>query len=214
MVATHSQPQLTPAPPPNSPHPVAPPVNLDAIPQALRNLRQWVTWRYEWRADKQGGGKWTKVPYSPFVADLTAWPHHSRAKADTLATWSTFDAVVHAYQTEQTYNAADGIGFVFAAGGGLFGADFDNCLDAAGQVEPWARNLILLLGPTYTEMSPSGRGLKMFGRGTKPGPHCKAIGLGPHEKGVIELYDRDRFFTVTGLAWTGFASLSGKEVAL
>jgi hypothetical protein len=42
------------------PKPEALPVLFDNIPQTLRDIPQWVCWRYEER-----GGKWTKPPYQP-----------------------------------------------------------------------------------------------------------------------------------------------------
>ena len=38
-------------------------VNADNIPAELKALRRWVCWKWDWKADADGGrGKWTKVP--------------------------------------------------------------------------------------------------------------------------------------------------------
>src|SRR5262245_28009408 len=133
MILYHTDPTPHTAARPGAPRPAAPAVNFGAIPQALRDLRQWVTWRYEWRADKDGGGKWTKVLYTPFVADVAHWPYHPHARANCPKPWASCAAAASAHLAEETYNASDGIGFVFAPGGGLFGVDLDNCLDAEGR---------------------------------------------------------------------------------
>jgi primase-polymerase (primpol)-like protein len=47
---------------------------------------------------------------------------------------------------------------------------------------------------SYAEISPSRRGLKVFIKANKPGKRCRKA----YHDGGIEIYDRDRFFTVTG----------------
>ena len=48
---------------------------------------------------------------------------------------------------------------------------------------------------SYTERSPSEKGLHVWGRGKKPGPRCRADG--------IEVYDHSRFITLTGQQYHG-----------
>ena len=48
--------------------PVAFQGDLRNLPEALAPLKKmpnWVCWRWEWRVDKKGGGKWTKPPLQP-----------------------------------------------------------------------------------------------------------------------------------------------------
>ena len=54
------------------------------VPEELRQLPQWVCWRYEER-----GGKPTKVPYQP---------KGRLASSTDPETWSRFDDVVAAYE--------------------------------------------------------------------------------------------------------------------
>ena len=42
--------------------PVPLPVNPDGIPDALKAAPRWVLWKFEWKANKGGTGKWDKVP--------------------------------------------------------------------------------------------------------------------------------------------------------
>ena len=70
------------------------------------------------------------------------------------------------------------------------GVDLDHRRDPqTGVIAPWAQQIIAWL-KSYTEVSPSGTGIKIFVHATLPG-------RGVH-KHCLEMYDRGRFFTVTG----------------
>jgi hypothetical protein len=89
---------------------------------------------------------------------------------------------------------ADGIGFVFVAGGGLCGIDLDDCfLSDAAEMAPWAAGVVERFSDTYCEISPSRRGVKIWCRAASP--RC---GRWEMDSGALEIYDRERFFTVTG----------------
>ncbi len=85
----------------------------------------------------------------------------------------------------------DGVGFVFSASDPFTGVDLDNCRDPqTGQLEPWAAEAVAELG-SYTEISPSATGVKVF----------VAAGMPPvarKKRGKVEFYSDRRFFTVTG----------------
>lgn len=102
------------------------------------------------------------------------------ASSTDPATWSTFDEALAS-------RVGDGLGFVLAADG-IACIDLDHCLDG-GVLADWAREILDACGPTYVEVSPSGTGLHVFGRGT--------VGKGRRHDG-IECYDRGRYMTVTG----------------
>src|SRR5262249_10917936 len=104
-------------------------VHPEAIPSALRELSQWVCWRFEWRQKKLGEGKWTKVPINPKSG--------RRASTTDLTTWSSFPPALVFYQSHRT--CIDGIGFVFAADDPFFGVDLDDARDReTGELEPSA----------------------------------------------------------------------------
>lgn len=125
-------------------------------------------------------------------ADLIALPRWIRhtAKVPTRVaggnasttkpgTWSS-------YAEACASSVGDGLGFVFA-GDGIVGIDLDDCLSESG-LEPWAAEIVAACHGTYIEVSPSGRGLHVFGRGV----------VGPGRRlGPVEVYDRGRYFTVT-----------------
>jgi len=148
------------------------------VPDDLTERDQWVLWRYESR-----NGKPTKVPYQV---------NGNRAKSDDSQTWNTFAAIVEAWNNaRQRYQ---GVGFVFAAADPFAGIDLDDCMDPSGALKPWARTIIECFANTYMETSPSGRGVKVFVKARLDGRGHRAS----YQDGAVEIYDRGRFFTVTG----------------
>ncbi|HWQ56663.1 MAG TPA: phage/plasmid primase, P4 family [Bryobacteraceae bacterium] len=91
-----------------------------------------------------------------------------------------------------------GIGFVFSSEDSYVGIDLDDCLEG-GQLKPWAQSIVQKLADTYMEISPSGNGIKIWAKARLAGPGKKA----PHHDGAIEIYDRGRYFSVTGRVFNG-----------
>lgn len=149
---------------------------IENIPAQLTERPQWVCWRLELRDSKL-----TKVPFVPGTA--------RRASSTDLMTWRTFSEALAAYRTgEPPY---DGIGFCFCSADPFSGIDLDHCRDPeTGAVEGWAQKLIDSVQEGYVEASPSGTGVHIIVEGVVRG--------GAVRKGPIEMYGRDRFFTVTG----------------
>lgn len=173
---------------------------FDAVPLDLRTRRQWVVWR---KLNRRG--KVTKVP---FRADIP----EAEASTTDPSTWSSFECALAAFLDPD--NRLDGIGFVFSDVDDLSGVDFDNCLDEHGNVMDWARDWLDSL-EGYFEISPSGRGIKVFTKGSVPeGKGRKLQRLGPDGKGAIEAYDRGRYFTVTGEVFEGHTELGDGSDAL
>jgi putative DNA primase/helicase len=140
---------------------------------SMRDLRQWLCWRTEER-----DGKPTKIPYSPITG--------GRASSTTPETWAGYEEAVRACK-EEGYT---GVGFVFTPEDDLCGVDLDGCLDPlTEEIEPWAWTIIEELD-SYTEISPSGKGVHILVRAALP--------EGRNRKGRFEAYDRGRYFTVTG----------------
>jgi len=126
--------------------PTVPRVNLDAIPQELKDCGQWVLWRWESRTDGRGRKKWTKVP----IQSLT----RIAASSTDPETWAKFSDVVFVYHLPRS--EYPGIGFTFHADDPFCGVDLDDCRDSdTGVIAEWARAIIARLN-SYTEVSPSG----------------------------------------------------------
>lgn len=160
-----------------TPKPVPLPVAVAGIPDELRAVPQWVCWKYCWRKSS-----WAKFPIR--ADKLTA------ANVADPSTWSTFEKALKQYQKQKQKLA--GIGFVFAAESQYSGIDLDDCRNAdTGALEPWAQAIVEQV-KSYSEVSPSGTGLKIFIRGKLP-PESRR-----RKEGNIEMYSDGRFFTVTG----------------
>lgn len=157
-------------------------VNPESIPEELQHRDQWVCWRWESRGDA-----WTKVPLDPATG--------RRAATDNAATWGSFAAALARYRRD----SLAGVGFVFTAADPFAGVDLDDCYDpATGARAPEAGEIVSALG-TYTERSPRGRGLKLIVRAALP----EGRGRRDARRG-IEMYDRGRFFTITGAPLDGY----------
>jgi putative DNA primase/helicase len=145
-------------------------VNLNCLPEELRQRRQWVVWKLEER-----DGKPTKVPY---IAG------GGKASSTNSLTWRSFEEAVQALETGR-YN---GIGFVFSSGDPFAGVDLDDCRDPeTGELEEWAAKIVEAFG-SYAEVSQSGTGV-----------HIIVMGKAPNKKrGKVEAYSSERYFTMTG----------------
>lgn len=161
-------------------------LDREAIPDALRDRETWVCWRVEER-----DGKPTKVPVDPSGGGL--------AKVNDPSPWSSFETAVEDHDHAGANTA--GLGYMFASGGPFVGVDLDDCRDPeTGDLEPWARDIVDRLD-SYTEVSPSGTGVHVWIAGDLPD--------GGNRRGDVEMYDSDRFFTVTGEQVEG----TGRSVA-
>lgn len=157
------------------------------IPAALYTLPQWIVWRMQSR-----DGKATKVPIDP----RTGWC----AKTSDPRTWSTLADAERAV----CRGRYDGLGFVFASGGNLFGIDLDACLAEDGELAGWADGILDRFG-TYAEISPSGTGVKLYAAGVF-GDTGRRKPMGPGSAGRrpgVEVYGWGRYFCFTGRRWPG-----------
>jgi hypothetical protein len=152
---------------------------VGAIPALLKKEARWAPWRAKWN-DKRG--KWDKVPCSPTA------PFHGLS-TNKPERWGPFTAALQALQAQPERFA--GLGYLMTRLHGLVGIDLDSCV-ADGVVAPWAMEIVAALG-SYAEISPSGRGLRIFVRGETLSDWTN------HEVG-IEVYSghEARFLTVTG----------------
>ena len=146
-------------------------LNLDCLPEELRQRRQWVVWKLEER-----DGKPTKVPY---IASGSG-----KASSTDSLTWRSFEEAVQALETGR-YN---GIGFVFSSGDPFAGIDLDDCRDPeTGELEEWAEKIVENFGG-YAEVSQSGTGVHIIIKGKAPNK----------KRGKVEAYSLERFFAMTG----------------
>ncbi len=154
----------------------------------LKNARRWVCWK----AKALPGGKSTKIPYSPT-------PKGGKASTTNSGTWGT-------YEEAQKTMAADnysGVGYVLGKEEAYICIDLDHCLDRdshkiSDEKAKAIVNIIKESGGTYTEISPSGDGIHIWGKARLP-ENEKGIEKGIHAS-FIEMYRQGRYITVTGNA--------------
>jgi putative DNA primase/helicase len=150
-----------------------------SIPQVMRDNPAWVVWQYEPAPTPDDPKHMTKVPYSA---------HNGRNASSTdPATWATFKKAL-LYHVDHDWT--DGIGMVVCDADNFVGIDLDNCRNAkTGEIEPWAQKVVDTVN-SYTEITPSNEGLRIFARGTLPPTGRK--------RGDFEIYESGRYLTVTG----------------
>lgn len=123
------------------------------------------------------------VRYSPSKVPLQTGARRAASSTDPR-TWSD-------YATVRRSKVGVGYGFVLN-GDGIVCLDLDDCL-VDGVPADWAMRLLEQLPATYIEISPSGNGLHVWGRG--------AVGRGRRlrfGKAKVEVYGTGRYITVTG----------------
>jgi hypothetical protein len=160
----------------------------DTIPKRLR-ANPWVLWAAE---PDPSGGKPKKVPR--MIADPTR-----HASSTDPRTWGTFEDACEAYSalTEDSRWAPlriAGIGCVLV-GDGLVCVDLDGAVTENGLTS--AAATIVLHVPTFTEVSPSGRGVHVWVLGVLD----RAL-----KRQTIEAYGDKRYIAVTGQRWPGTPS--------
>lgn len=154
------------------------------IPFELSSRPNWVVWRTIVRGDKK-----TKLPFSPLTFHL--------ASSTDPKTWATLDEARTALMTQRFA----GLGFVFAKDDCVFGLDLDSCYATLTDLHPWAADLLRSFW-TYAEVSPSGRGVKVFAIGEHQTKGCvKPMGdpVAGGKRSAIEVYGWGRYFAFTGL---------------
>jgi len=156
--------------------PARPPVYPENIPQALQVQPRWVVWKWTLT-----NNKWNKPPRQT---------NGSMASSNNPETWCTFPEAMSAYESGKF----DGVGLVLPDT--IVGVDLDNARNPLTGDLTSDAEMVTAMCKTYTEVSPSGEGLKSlcFGHLSKNLPAVN------HERGV-ELYEggeTNRYFTLTG----------------
>lgn len=182
-------------------NPIAPRMPDALLP--LLPMPRWLLWNWMLKAPSREGkprdpnrkDSWTKPP-------LCADPDGSNARAchtDRDADLRPYAEVASAWASGKFF----GVGFAPRAGDGLLFLDLDNCRDkATGVLAPWAQ-AVVAAAKTYTEVSPSGTGLRLIGtaegyagRDTKTSFVLPEQALGT-PGGTGEVYQGSNYVTVT-----------------
>lgn len=155
------------------------------IPLELRQLRQWVCWRYE-----IVNGRKTKVPYCPSAHNP------QRTSIHNPATWGTFNDAV----SQASGPTMDGIGLVLTEDDPYTGIDIDDKQEnPANESELIAQHRILEAFQSYTERSVGARWRDEHGR-ERGGYHIIIRGKinGGRDRGHVGVYSTARYLTFSG----------------
>lgn len=149
------------------------------LPAELLAGSFFVGWRFETRA-----GKETKIPVNPNTG-----MNASATDSHTWSDYATVSAAVEKYKLS-------GIGRVVTDLDPFTGVDLDKCLGLFdGELEPWAESIVKALD-SYTEITPSGEGVRIWVKAKLPADTRKRTGK-------FEVYSRGRYFTLTGNPLSG-----------
>ena len=151
------------------------------IPDDFKSLPNWILWRYE-----NINGAETKVPYNPHTG--------RHANINEPLTWGSFDKCLSVLPE----SGMTGLGFVITPSCYLTCIDVDNPYKLNKDGSPKYDNPEQLLARqiavskafnTYQEISPSGKGLHIWLRGSVPSGR---------DRYSIGLYPSGRYMTMTG----------------
>jgi len=117
---------------------------------------------------------------------LVVWETY-RAKSTDPRTWRHYDEAVAAWQAHPERYA--GVGRVITEGDPYVGVDLDKVIDAGTRELSSGATAILTSLDSYSEVSPSGTGVKVWVRARLDRSYRKT---------GIEVYQRGRYFTITG----------------
>ena len=155
----------------------------DGMPDSLKALPIWIGWDLEF-----DGKKWGKIPKNPRTG--------GNARTNDPSTWGS---MADAFE-KMNRNAYEGIAIVITKRRDilpidLVGIDLDDCRDAdTGDIDDWAITIIDELA-TYTEVSPSGTGVKLLCEATWPE---ESVACGRNfSSQKIEIY-REKYWCMTG----------------
>jgi putative DNA primase/helicase len=145
------------------------------IPSKLKTQKNWVVWGIRGSPEK-----------SPFNPESLLCGRLAPAKAGIKETWGSYENAVKCVRK----GLALGIGYEFD--GSLYGVDLDNVIDDKGALMPQAKEIVGKLD-SYTEISPSGKGLHIY-----VFAHDADTKRHRTKEGFLEIYNEGRYFTVTG----------------
>lgn len=149
-------------------------------------MENWICYRLE----EQDDGKTKKVPRDP-QKPAKMW----RCDPTDPDNGVTFSEAMDAVDRSKSVNGDDGydgVGFQLIEENDVVGVDFDDVIDEDGVMDEWAYKMLMSC-KSFSEVSPSGTGAHTLAYGElDPDYKNRNDDLG------LEMYEKDRFFTVTG----------------
>jgi hypothetical protein len=127
-------------------------IDLAKLPRALAPLierPQWAVWRWT----QSENGRWQKPPFM-------AMQPERHASTKDASTWSDYAAALDVVQTGK----ADGVTYVLTEDDPFAAIDLDHCRDIdTCSIDVWAQNFLEAGRASYSEVTPSGTGCRIWG---------------------------------------------------
>lgn len=154
------------------------PPQWDSIPALLATRQQWLLWKFE---AKEGQAKPGKIPYYVQGGRRTGGQGEDR----DLMRLATLAVARKAFER----GGWQGVGFAFLPNDGLIGIDLDGQWTPEAGWSERCQNIVAACN-SFTEISPSGKGVHIFVEGSTTTNKSNDIG--------VEVFCGRQFFTVTG----------------
>ena len=178
--------------------------DLARLPRALAPLQerpQWAVWRWTQKPD----GSWQKPPYQARDPQR----HASTNNSDTWTDYATALAAVKA-------GDADGISYILTEDDPFAAIDLDHCRHVdTHSIDIWAQNFLEFGRHTYSEVTPSGAGCRIWGLANGAALHRKFTLENDGKEIAVELFRRTRkALTITGYRLDTIRELTGIDKVL
>ena len=162
--------------------------DLAKLPRALAPLierPQWAVWRWT----QSENGRWQKPPFM-------AMQPERHASTKDASTWSDYATALDVVRTGK----AEGITYILTEEDPLAAIDLDHCRDFdTGSIDMWAQNFLDTGRNTYSEVTPSGAGCRIWGLADGDTVHKKFTLKIDGKDIAVELFRRTRkALTITG----------------
>ena len=156
--------------------------NAHNIPEALKRQKCWVLWRAS-QIDTVRR-KFGKVPHYPVTKRTRSGQQGAEKDLANLGTWQ------EAWSAFESYPEFAGVGIAMLPEFGFVALDADKCAKNEGQQIDIANAVTDFSDTTYSELSPSGSGVRAFWLGSAHD--------GKNHNDGFELFHSKGFVTVTG----------------
>ena len=165
--------------------------NLAKPPAALALLRERPQWSI-WRWTQLSNGHWQKPPF------MASEPRR-HASVNDPGTWTDYNSALAAVQAGH----GDGISYILTENDPFAAIDLDHCRDTSTySIDIWAQNFLDTARHSYSEVTPSGSGCRIWGL-TNGGHslHRKFSLLIDGKEVAVELFRRtNKALTISGYA--------------
>ncbi len=153
-------------------------VKFETIPEKMKRCKNFINWKLV-ESEKDGKKKFDKVPMNGSEIQISVTNAENYVELDTAK--------------KRAAKKNLGLGFAITPSSGLVGIDIDHCRDAEGNLSELAKNIADRCN-SYTEYSPSGNGIHIWIEDSdiENIKKCRNSDIG------LEIYTKDRYFTVTG----------------